>query len=90
MTKNQQLIEKVIVTFFEGVIAYLTINQTNLSGDAKTVAIGATAFGLSAVYNLLRQSTPPIASSPTVVAAPEVPLVVAEALGAPAVTPPVV
>ena len=58
MTKNQILAEKIIVTFFEAAIAYLTVNQTNLSGNAKTTAIGAVGFGLSAAYNLLRESKP--------------------------------
>lgn len=61
MTKNQIMLEHIVVTFFEGAISYLTINQTNLTGISKTAAIGACAFGLSAVYNLLRQSNPTIA-----------------------------
>lgn len=60
MTKNQTLIEHVIITFFEAVIAYVSVNQTNLSGNAKGVAIGAVGLGLSAAYNVLRQSNPTI------------------------------
>lgn len=65
MTKNQIIAEHVVVTFFEGVIGYLTVNQTNLSTNWKTVAIGAIMFGLSLVYNLLRQSTPTLLDVPT-------------------------
>ena len=66
MTKNQQLIEKIIVTAFEAAIAYISINQTNLSGNAKWTAIGALGAALSAVYNLLRQSNPTIAQTSNV------------------------
>lgn len=66
MSKTSQLVEHVIVTFFEAGIAYLVINQTNLNGNPKAVAIGAVGFGLSAVYNLIRQSTPPVSQSPVV------------------------
>lgn len=60
MTKNQQLAEKVIVTFVEAALAYVAINQTNLSGNLKLTAIGALGAGLSAVYNLVRQAEPTI------------------------------
>lgn len=60
MTKNQIILEHIVVTFFEAGVAYLTINQTNLSGDWKGVAIGAVGAGLAAVYNVLRQSKPTI------------------------------
>ena len=66
MSKTTQTAEHVIVTFFEAVIAYVSVNQSNLSGNAKVVAIGAVGFGISAVYNLLRQSTPPLSSTPPV------------------------
>jgi hypothetical protein len=65
MTKNKQIIERVIVTFGEAVISYLSVNQTNLTGNAKTVAIGAAGFGLSAAYNVLRQSTPTVPTPST-------------------------
>lgn len=65
MTKTQQTVEHIVVTFFEAGIAYLAINQTNLSGNAKLTAIGALGAGLSAVYNILRQSTPTLVE-PTV------------------------
>lgn len=61
MTKSQQQLEHVVVTFFEAGVAYISINQTNLHGDWKPVAIGALGAALSAVYNLLRQSNPTIA-----------------------------
>jgi hypothetical protein len=73
MTKNQIIAEHIIVTFFEAGIAYLAINQTTLSGNAKLTAIGALGAGLSAAYNVLRQSTPSIPSLPAEVAAPVVP-----------------
>lgn len=63
MNKYNQIIEKILVTFIEAAVAYVAINQTNLSGNAKLTAIGAVGAGLSAVYNLLRQSQPTIASS---------------------------
>lgn len=59
MTKNQLIIEKVIVTFFEAAIAYITVNQTDVSRNIKLVGTGALAAGLSAVYNVVRQSKPP-------------------------------
>jgi len=58
MSKYQQIAEHVVVTFFEAAIAYLAINQTNLSGNAKLTAIGALGAGLSAAYNVVRQSAP--------------------------------
>lgn len=60
MTKIQQTIEHVVVTFFEAGIAYVTVNQTHISTQSKAVAIGAFGAGLSAVYNLLRQSKPTV------------------------------
>jgi len=75
MTKSQQQIEHIIVTFFEAGIAYLAINQTNLSGNAKLTAIGALGAALSAVYNLTRQSSPTIVSQTV----PELPVVIPEA-----------
>ena len=72
MTKNQQLIEKIIVTAFEAAIAYISINQTNLSGNAKWTAIGALGAALSAAYNVLRQSTPTIPPLPTKLALNEI------------------
>jgi hypothetical protein len=65
MSKTSLIIEHVVVTFFEGVISYLSINQTNLTGNTKTVAIGAAGFGLSAAYNVLRQSTPTVPTPST-------------------------
>jgi len=64
MSKNQQIIERIVVTFFQAVIAYLTVNQTNLHGNWRIVAIGALGAGLSAVYNVLRQSNPTIPTYP--------------------------
>lgn len=58
MSKSEQIVEHIAVTFFEAGIAYLAINQTSLHGNPKVAAIGALGAGLSAVYNLLRQSTP--------------------------------
>lgn len=58
MTKSAQIIEHVVVTFVEAGLAYVAINQTNLHGAPKVVVIGALGAGLSAVYNLLRQSQP--------------------------------
>lgn len=66
MTKTQIIVEHVVVTFFEAGIAYLAINQTNLSGNAKLTAIGALGAGLSAAYNVVRQSEPTIPALPVV------------------------
>lgn len=63
MTKNQIIVEHVLVTFIEAAVAYLAINQTNLRGDWKIVAIGALGAGLSAAYNVLRQSEPTLLST---------------------------
>lgn len=58
MTKVQQTVEHVIVTFFEAAVAYLVVIPTVNWG--KTVVAGAIGAGLSAVYNVLRQSAPPV------------------------------
>lgn len=58
MTKTQQIIEHVVVTFVEAGVAYVIViphPQFN-----KTVVAGAIGAGLSAVYNVLRQSQPTI------------------------------
>lgn len=56
MTKYALIAEKVVVTFFEAAVGYLivvpTVNWT------KTVLAGAVGAGLSAVYNLVRESEP--------------------------------
>ena len=72
MTKTNQVIEHVVVTFVEAGAAYLivipTVNWT------KTVIAGAIGAGLSAVYNVLRQSTPTLESTlPVVTQPPETP-----------------
>lgn len=58
MTKNQQIVEHIIVTFFQAALAYIVVlpNPT----VSKTAFAGAIGAGLSAVYNLLRQSNPTI------------------------------
>lgn len=63
MTKTQQTIEHIVVTFFEAAIAYIIVIPTVNWG--KTVIAGAIGAGLSAVYNVLRQSTPTITELPT-------------------------
>lgn len=71
MNKKQQIIEHVVVTFLEAALAYLivipTVNWT------KTVLAGAAGAGLSAVYNLLRQSNPTITSQVPPAASPAFP-----------------
>lgn len=64
MTKVQQTVEHVIVTFFEAAVAYLVVIPTVNWG--KTVVAGAIGAGLSAVYNVLRQSTPTLPEVPAV------------------------
>jgi len=63
MSKTAQLIEKILVTFVEAAGAYyLTVTNPQAG---KTAIAGAIGAGLSAVYNVLRQSQPTIVS-PTV------------------------
>lgn len=68
MTKSQQVIEHIIVTFVEAALAYLivipTVNWT------RTAIAGAVGAGLSAAYNVLRQSTPTMPPTPVVVTPP--------------------
>lgn len=59
MTKLQQQIEHVVVTAFEAAIAYIAV-APNVQFN-KTLLAGAAGAALSAVYNVLRQSTPTIA-----------------------------
>lgn len=65
MTKTSLVIEHVVITFIEAAAAYLIINQTALHGKPKLAAIGAVGAGLSAVYNVLRQSTPTVPQNST-------------------------
>lgn len=76
MTKAETIVEHVVVTFFEAAIAYLTINQTNLTGSAKLTAIGALGAGISAAYNLARQANPTLPNLEPTVSTPEVPTVI--------------
>lgn len=58
MTKYQQIAEKIVITFVEAAIAYwVVIPHTTIT---KTAIAGAVGAGLSAVYNLLRESNPTI------------------------------
>jgi hypothetical protein len=74
MTKTEQIIERVVVSFFEGIIGYVvvvpSINWT------RATLVGATTAGLSAAYNVLRQSEPTIVDAVTSPApsVPETPL----------------
>lgn len=62
MTKTQIIIEHIVVTFVESAGAYLIVIPTvNWSRAAIAGAIGA---GLSAVYNVVRQSNPTIPTEP--------------------------
>lgn len=56
MTKNEIIAEHVVVTFFEAALAYIIVIPT--VNWNKTLIAGAIGAGLSAVYNVLRQSTP--------------------------------
>lgn len=69
----QRMAERILVTFFEAGLAYLVVNQTNLSGSMKVTGVGVLGAGLSAVYNLLRESTPTTPVEPPVVVQPSVP-----------------
>jgi hypothetical protein len=71
MSKTGQIVEKIVVTFFEGAGAYLIVIPT--VNWNKTVLSGAAAAGISLVYNVLRQSTPTIPqSTPPAVTPPTV------------------
>jgi hypothetical protein len=82
MTKVETIAEHAVVTFVESAVAYLIVIPT--VNWNRTVLAGAIGAGLSAAYNVVRQSTPTVAE-PTVVAPPvtEIPVVAPE-------TPPVV
>lgn len=68
MDKYKRIIEKVAVTFVEAGLTYVIVvphAQVN-----KTLIAGALGAGLSAVYNLLRESQPTIETPPTVTQIP--------------------
>jgi len=67
-TKYQQLAEKVAVTFVEAAVVYLTVVPT--VNWNKTAIAGAVGAGLSAVYNLVRQSQPTVVATTPVVVVP--------------------
>lgn len=78
MTKNEIIAEHVVITFFEAAVAYIIVIPT--INWNKTLIAGAIGAGLSAVYNVLRQSTPtlltPAGNVPTEgVQPPETPVV---------------
>lgn len=62
MTRNQQVVEHIVITFVEAAAAYLIVIPT--VNWSKAVLAGAIGAGLSAVYNIARQS-PPTYSPPT-------------------------
>lgn len=68
MSKYQQIAEHIGITFFEAAIAYIIVIPHVTW--TRTVIAGAIGAGLSAVYNLLRQSTPTIAPDSLTAAAP--------------------
>lgn len=60
MSKTLQVLEHILVTFFEAVLAYyVAVGSPKFNTALVAGAIGA---GLSAVYNVLRQSNPTIPS----------------------------
>lgn len=62
MDKYKRIAEKVLVTFVEAALTYLIVvphPQLN-----KTVVVGAVGAGLSAAYNLIRESQPTITPTP--------------------------
>ena len=69
---SKLLLEKVVVTFVEGAIAYFVVLPN--PSYTKTAIAGAVAAGLSAVYNTLRESTPTTATPPLVVTPLAVPV----------------
>ena len=71
MTKAEQLIERIVVTFVETAGAYLIVIPT--TNWSKTVIAGAIGAGLSAVYNIVRQSAPTVPPSPPTVVPPVTP-----------------
>lgn len=80
MTKVESIVEHAVVTFFESAVAYLIVIPT--VNWNRTVLAGAIGMGLSAAYNVVRQSTPtvpePVAPEEvaTPVTVPETPPVV--------------
>jgi hypothetical protein len=48
-----KLVEKVVVTFVEAAVAYLSLNSWNF--NSKTVVAGAVGAGVSAAYNVVKQ-----------------------------------
>lgn len=58
MTKNQQLLEKILVTAIEADLIYLSMTSNFQWNRAGLAALLGAAF--SAVYNVLRQSQPTI------------------------------
>jgi hypothetical protein len=71
MSKVLQIVEHVVVTFFEAVLAYyVAVGSPQIS---KALVVGAIGAGISAVYNILRQSTPPQSTPPAVTQPPVVP-----------------
>lgn len=63
MNKNQQIVEHIIVTFFQAALAYVAVLPHPTLN--KAVLAGAVGAGLSAAYNLLRQSQPTIPPTST-------------------------
>lgn len=70
MTKTQSTIEHVVVTFVESALAYVVVIPT--VNWNRTVIAGAIGAGLSAAYNILRQSNPPVVTATPAVAPPVV------------------
>jgi hypothetical protein len=70
MTKTQIVIEHVVVTFIEATAAYLIVVPT-VSWNKAAIA-GAVGAGLSAAYNVLRQSEPSLVSTGSVTVPPVV------------------
>jgi len=54
--KTRLYIEKAVVTFVQAALAYIVVIPNPALN--KTVIAGAVGAGLSALYNLLRESTP--------------------------------
>lgn len=77
--------EKALVTFVEAAVAYVIVIPT-VNWD-KTVIAGAIGAGLSAVYNVVRESTPTAVTEVPISVASTPPLVTAGPIAPESSTP---
>lgn len=64
MSKVLRVAERVVVTFFEAALAYyVAVGSPKLN---KALVVGAVGAGVSAIYNLVRESPPTLSNTPPV------------------------